>query len=160
MQNKQNISAAELYKQYSDDIFRYAFSILRNYEAARDALQEVFKRYVESENNYREECNHKTWLFTITRNYSYDKLKEKRNSNIPLEDLSGLSYSHADLDDLISLREALLQLSEEQNELIYLRDYEGYTYQEIAAFTEQSVDNVKIKLFRAKKKLKELLNNE
>lgn len=157
MQNKKNISPAELYKQYSDDIFRYAFSILRNFEEAKDALQEVFVRYVESKNNYREECNYKTWLFTITRNYSYDKLKQKRKNNIPLEDLPGLSFSNDDLDDLISLREALQQLTEEQNELIYLRDYEGYSYQEIALLTGQSLDNVKIKLFRAKKKLKELL---
>lgn len=157
LQNKQNISAAELYRQYSDDIFRYAFSILRNYEEAKDALQEVFTRYVESEDNFNKDCSHKTWLFTITRNYCYDKKKEKSSANISLDNTLHIIYN-SDNDDLISLRDAMNQLSEEHNELIYLRDYEGYSYKEIALLTEQSVENIKIKLFRAKKRLKEILD--
>jgi RNA polymerase sigma-70 factor (ECF subfamily) len=50
-----------------------------------------------------------------------------------------------------------LQLNSDENELIYLREYEGYSYKEIAELTEQSLENIKIKIFRVRKKLREIL---
>ena len=50
-----------------------------------------------------------------------------------------------------------MQLSPEDNELIYLREYENYSYKEIAEITEQSLENVKIKIFRARQKLRKIL---
>lgn len=153
------ISVKELYKQYSGDVYRYAYSILKIHDGAQDALQEVFARFMESQNEYKGKCSNKTWLFTITRNYCYDKLKEKNHKNVTLDENLNL-FNYPDHDNIISLQDAMKQLTEEQNELIYLRDYEGYSMNEIALLTEQSVDNVKIKLFRAKKKLKELFDEK
>ncbi len=50
-----------------------------------------------------------------------------------------------------------MQLNSEDNELIYLREYEGYSYKEIAEITEQSLENVKIKIFRTRQKLRKIL---
>ena len=57
----------------------------------------------------------------------------------------------------ISLKDALIKLPEEYNELIYLREYEGYSYNEIAGITKLSLENVKIKLFRARQELRKIL---
>ena len=52
------------------------------------------------------------------------------------------------------------RLSAEQSELIYLKDYEGYSYKEIAELTGLSFENVKIKLFRARQQLRNYLKGE
>ena len=60
----------------------------------------------------------------------------------------------------ISLKDALMNLPEEYNELIYLREYEGFSYMEIARITKLSPENVKIKLFRARQELRKILKGK
>jgi RNA polymerase sigma-70 factor (ECF subfamily) len=72
------------------------------------------------------------------------------------ENLFAESYE-LDIDLLVSLKEALLKLNEEYCELIFLANYAGYSYKEIAYITKLSTDNVKIKIFRARQELKRLL---
>ncbi|MGE5412392.1 MAG: RNA polymerase sigma factor [Clostridiales bacterium] len=72
-----HIPSEELYKMYSDDILRYSFSILKDYEEAKDMVHEVFIRYFENENSFKGACSYKTWLLIITRNLFFSKLKSK-----------------------------------------------------------------------------------
>ncbi|RJP70237.1 MAG: RNA polymerase sigma factor [Ignavibacteriales bacterium] len=154
---KENIPIADVFKLYAEDIFRYSYSILRNAYEARDAVQEVFLKYAESKNIFREECSIKTWLFTITRNYCYDITRKKKHSAEKIQEDFLLPVNNPDYENLISLKEAMKELTPDQNEIIYLRDYEGYSYKEIAELTGQSLENVKIKLFRAKQSLRKIL---
>lgn len=148
---------AELYERYSKDIFKYSFSILKDEEEAKDAVQEVFVKYVQNESSFKGECSQKTWLLVITRNYCYNKIKSKGFNNDRIDESLFDKQYETDYDIQISLRDALMKLSTEQNELVYLREYEGYSYKEIAEITEQSLENVKIKIFRARKRLREIL---
>jgi len=154
---KENIPIADVFKLHAEDIFRYSYSILRSAYEAQDAVQEVFLKYAESKNIFREECSIKTWLFTITRNYCYDITRKKKHSAEKIQEDILFSVDNPDYENLISLKEAMKELTSEQNEIIYLRDYEGYTYKEIAEVTGQSLENVKIKLFRAKQSLRKIL---
>lgn len=148
---------SDLYEQYGKDIFRYAFSILKDEEEAKDAVQEAFVKYARSENSFKGDCSQKTWLLIITRNYCFNRINKKDFSNERIDEESKNYKYEIDLDTRISLKDALMMLSEEHNELLYLKEYEGYSYKEIAEITEQSMENVKIKLFRARKKLREIL---
>ena len=154
---KEIISLPELYERYSKDIFRYSFSILKNEDDAKDAVQEVFVKYAENESSFKRNCSYKTWFLVLTRNYCFNKIKSKgfNNSNLEVQTFN-ITYE-TDYDTQITIRDALMQLNSEDNELIYLREYESYTYKEIAELTEQSLENVKIKIFRARKKLREIL---
>ncbi len=76
------------------------------------------------------------------RDYSEEEIKEEYELNV---------------DWKISIRDALMKLSQEQNELIFLVDYAGYTYKEIAELTNLSLENVKIKIFRARQELRNYL---
>lgn len=157
IESKEKQSVSQLFKSYSEDIRRYAFSILGNSEDAGDVLQEVFLKYQIHEDSFNGNCSYKTWLFTITRNTCYNRLREAARNNARLEDVSFKLYDGENLDDLISLKEALKQLDATDNEIIFLRDYGRFTYNEIAELLELSVANVKVKVFRAKKKLKNIL---
>lgn len=150
------ISAKELFKTYSNDIFHYSLSLLKDYENAKDAVQDVFVQFLKSEDSFRGECSYKTWLLTLTRNYCYKKLNHKSDKlesiheNLP-------DFYEMSIDTSITLNDALVKLSKAEYELIYLREYAGYSYQEISEILEISLDNVKIKLFRVRQRLKEYL---
>ena len=74
---KEIISLPELYERYSKDIFRYSFSILKNEDDAKDAVQEVFVKYAENESSFKRNCSYKTWFLVLTRNYCFNKTKSK-----------------------------------------------------------------------------------
>jgi RNA polymerase sigma-70 factor (ECF subfamily) len=150
---------AELFERYSKDILRYAFSILRNTDDAKDVLQDVFLKYQRFGGNFRGDCSYKSWLFTITRNTCYDRIKIKRNT-VEIEELKYEQAGEVSLDDLISLNTALSRLSSAENEIIYLKDFERYTYREISLLLDISITNAKSRLFRAKKKLKKMLEDK
>lgn len=150
----------ELYERYSMDIYRYSLSILKDEDDAKDAVQETFVRYVENESSFRGEASQKTWLLVVARNYCYSKLKRAENSNIRIEeDMFEEAYEPA-YETGITLQEALVCLSAELNELLFLKEYGGYSYKEMAELTQQSVENIKIKLFRARQQLREILKSE
>jgi len=153
------LTLSELYEKYSKDIFKYSFSILKNEDDAKDAVQEVFVKYAQKESSFKRNCSYKTWLLILTRNYCYNKIKSKGFNNDKLYNYVFEKQYESDYDTQITVKTALLQLKPEYNELIYLREYEGYSYKEIAEMTEQSLENVKIKIFRARQQLRKILKD-
>jgi RNA polymerase sigma-70 factor (ECF subfamily) len=153
-----NILPPGLYEKHSHDIFKYSMSLLKNREEAEDAVQEVFLKFAESGGSFRQSCSIKTWLLVITRNYCYNRLKSKNYKSGGIEEEKEYgSYSH-NFELRLTLEEALDKLSPEYNELLYLKEYEGYSYKEIAEITNQTVENVKIKLFRGRQILRKILS--
>lgn len=156
---KEKIALPDLYEKYSKDIFKYSFSLLKRSEEAEDAVQETFIKFSESSTSYKEECSPKTWLLVIARNYCYNLLKSKNfNTDIINEENFYGAYNN-NYDLKISLEDALKKLSPEYNELFYLKEYEGYSYKEIAEVTGLTLENVKIKLFRARQILRKILTD-
>lgn len=149
-------TVTELFNSYSNDVLNYSMSILKDYDEAKDAVQEVFVRYIKNEESFRGDCSYKTWLLTLTRNYCLKKLNG-RASQSELIDETILVSCELSIETRITLNDALAKLSTEEYELIYLRDYECHTYQEIAQILGITVDNVKVKLFRVRKQLRKYL---
>lgn len=160
LNTKENITLSELYERYSMDIFKYSYSILKRREEAEDAVQEVFVRYARKENTFKGKCSYKTWLLIITRNYCFNKIKDKSFTNMDIDDADFNETENPDYDMNISLKDALMKLSEEYNELIFLKEYEGFSYNEIAAITKLSSENVKTKLYRARQELRRILKGK
>lgn len=159
-QEKEDISLPAVYGKYFKDLFRYSFSILKNSEDAKDAVQEVFVKYATNSNSFKGDCSIKTWLLVLTRNYCFNFLNKKGNNIEGIED--DAHYTHAvypSYDDHISLNNAIENLPPGLSELIFLKDYEGYSYKEIADITNQTIENVKIKLFRGRQQLKKFFND-
>jgi RNA polymerase sigma-70 factor, ECF subfamily len=146
----------ELFESYSNDILLYSLSILKDYDDAKDAVQDVFAQFLKTEDAFRGDCSYKTWLLTITRNYCYKKLNNKSTQMQKIDENSSVTYE-MNIETSISLNDALSGLSDDEYEIIYLREYAGYSYQEIAGILQISIDNVKIKLFRVRQKLRKYL---
>jgi RNA polymerase sigma factor (sigma-70 family) len=149
-------SVTDLYSEYADEILAYSISLLKNYDDARDVVQEVFIRFMKSENEFKHECSYKTWLMVITRNYCYTFLRNKSNGTQRIND-EDEHKMEMNLEMKISLNIVLEQLPREDSELIYLRMYAGHSYQEIAEILGITVNNVGLRLFKLKKQLKNIL---
>lgn len=150
------LSVTELFNTYSYDILAYSASLLKNQDDAKDAVQEVFIRFMKNRENFKENCSVKTWLLIITRNYCYSKLKEKKGPEVSLDE-SFLKKELFSIETRISLQEALTRLSNNDYELLYLKEFAGYTYKEISEIIGITIPNAKVKLFRIRQQLKEYL---
>jgi RNA polymerase sigma-70 factor (ECF subfamily) len=157
--NSQIVSSEVLYEKYSKDILRYSYSILKSFEEAEDMVHEVFIRYMEKENSFKGDCSYKTWLLIITRNLCYNKLKSSgfTNERFDIENCNDVYETKYELN--ISIRDAMLKIPPEYSELLYLKEAEGYTYVEIAGLTSLTVENVAVKLYRAKQMMRKILKD-
>ena len=141
---------------YSDNIFRFAIKHLRNEMSAKDIVQETFmKVWVKHEDVQYSKI--KSYLFTTAYHAIIDwAKKDKRSGDIEQAPEVATSQSlQFDMNEVLT--EALSKLNEIQKTVVLLRDYEGYSYSEIAEITELSESQVKVYIFRARKALKEYI---
>lgn len=143
-------------EQYSDGIFRFALKHLRNEMSAKDIVQETFtKVWVKHEEVSYDKA--KSYLFTTAYHAIVDWVKQEgRSADVDRAPEMAASSSHAfDVQDV--LNEALEKLPSIQKSVVLLRDYEGYSYDEIAEITELNEAQVKVYIFRARKALKDYI---
>jgi RNA polymerase sigma-70 factor (ECF subfamily) len=139
---------------YSDNVFRFILKNIRDEDRARDIVQDSFEKLWRNAENVNFE-KVKSYLFTTAYHTMIDVLrKEKRQSymedyQIP-EDTHDEQYS--DLAEILNT--AVNQLPEIQRTVILLRDYEGYSYNEIGDITALSEAQVKVYIYRARVFLK------
>ena len=152
----QKIQTSELYHKYSNDVLNYALSFLKDIEKAKDAVSEAFLKFIDSQESFRGDCSHKTWLLIITRNYCLNNLSKARKVDIRLDDIQDLEMEN-EIDNKISIEDAINKLNTEEYEIIYLREYAGHSYREIAEILDTTIDNVKVRLFRVRQKLRKYL---
>ncbi|MPL76900.1 ECF RNA polymerase sigma factor SigM [bioreactor metagenome] len=139
---------------FTDSAFRFLVKNIKDSDAAKDILQDTFTKLWEK----REDVDFlkaKSYIFTsayhtMINNIKYNSLKY----NIP-QTQTTTSNSYNDINEV--LNEALEQLPQIQKASILLRDYEGYSYNEIGDILDLSQEQVKINIFRARVKLKEYI---
>ena len=145
-----------------DQLFRLAFSITKNKEDAEDVVQDVlfnvWKRKAEWENIE----NIEAYCFRSTRNMSLDKLALMGNNLEEIPDnydypaLGEDIQRKVEIEDQLDLLENWVnRLPEKQQTLFRLREVEELNYKEIAIILDISEEQVKINLFRLRRKLKE-----
>ena len=147
----------ECVKTYADNVYRFILKNLRHEEDARDVVQTAFEKMWRN----REEIDPvkcKSYLFTVAYHQMIDhirkvkrmQLKEEFNAEAKVQDRPANNLKKV-------LEEALSRLSETQRSLVLLKDYEGYSYDEIGKITGLSESQVKVYLHRARVQLKEYL---
>ena len=143
--------------QYADNIYRFVLKHLKNEDEAKDVVQDTFtKVWVKKDTIDVKKA--KSYLFTTAHHTLIDVVRK----NKPKDDIEVLDKSHfqrpvENLDLQEILDDALDQLPEIQKTVVLLRDYEGYGYDEIGEITGLKESQVKVYIFRARKKLKEIL---
>ena len=143
------VSALE---RQSDMLFRVAYSLLRNPEDCRDALQETALRAWEKRSRLREQRYFATWVTRILINQCHDILRRRRRT-VPIEDAA---EPMADPPD-VTLSLALGRLPEKYRLPLMLQYSEGMSYQEIARTLGVTEGSVRGRIHRAKEQLRKEL---
>lgn len=145
---------------YADNIFRFVVKHTRNKMLADDIVQETFAKVWEKHEEVQAE-KVKSYLFTTAYHCLVDVMKkEARSGTLDGMERYGSQSPPAHLFDVQKvLHEALDRLPEIQKTVVLLRDYEGYSYDEIADITTLNESQVKVYIFRARQTLKGYLKD-
>ena len=143
--------------QYADNIYRFVLKHIKNVDAAKDVVQETFAK-VWIKHGDIEAAKVRSYLFTTAHHTLIDVLrKEKYQTDVEVIDRHMNEAPVSNMDLQKTLHDALDQLPEIQRTVILLRDYEGYDYSEIGEITNLTESQVKVYIFRARTKLKQIL---
>lgn len=159
----------QIYSLYVNDLYRYVYSLCKNKSTAEDIVQETFYRayfYVES---YKKE-KIKPWLFKVAYHTFIDFLRKDKK----------LTY-FGDITFLDSKRESGIRSAEDEylvrnsiedwfkildtlpvskRNIVLLRDYYHFSYQEIAEMLDISLSKVKVTIFRSRKEIQDKMKLE
>ncbi|MEG2227225.1 MAG: RNA polymerase sigma factor [Odoribacter sp.] len=143
--------------QFSDSVYRFILKACRNKQMAEDIVQDSF--FVLWEHVRELQYNKaKAFLFTTAYRKMIDQFRrEKRNVDVSTIDSSQLTMREENIDLQEILEYALSRLSTIQQTVILLRDYEDYSYQEIAEITGLNESQVKVYIFRGRSSMKQFI---
>lgn len=146
-----------LIERYSDRIYTYFVRLIQDKDEAMSLTQETFYKVFKGIKNFDTSRDFFPYLIQVARNEGINFLnKYKRVENIEYDD--SLNYEKKEgFDKDLIIEEALKFLNKDDREILLLFYSENLTYEEISKILNISIDNVKVKLHRAKEKLKKIL---
>lgn len=158
-----------LVDRYQDYVFTVVIRILKVREEAEEVAQDVFIKAFKALKSYRGEAKFSTWLYRIAYHKALDRIK-KNNRQVAtlglIEEISEVSVESVKngMEQMLSeersamIQKALMQLPETDAAIITLYYFDGQSLKDIARITDLTEDNIKIKLYRSRKKLFTLLS--
>lgn len=167
----------ELIKDYKKSAYNIALRVLRNVEDAEDASQEALIKVYKNIQSFNMQSTFKVWMYRIVVNTCLDFKRKKSINAVSIDeniDLGGNNEVHREIADDSGNPDALVEknfnnklvndavnkLDEDYKTIIVLRDIQGFSYSEIAEILSCNLGTVKSRLNRARKSLKEILENE
>ena len=142
---------------YADGVYRFIVKNLRHEEDARDVVQTAFEKLWRAREEVENEKS-KSYLFTVAYNAMIDHLRKVKRVSLKEEFKEEVKVQSRHFHNAKEvLEKALARLSETQRSLVMLKDYEGYSYEEIGKIMNLSESQVKVYLHRARLQLKEYL---
>lgn len=145
---------------YSDGVYRFILKNIRDKDTAQDIVQESYVRMWErvKEISYEKA---RAYLFTTAYHTMIDHIRKNQRIRSLDEDYTETHTeapgTYNDLKEVIN--EAVAKLPEIQRSAIMLRDYEGYSYEEIGEILRLSESQVKVYIFRARTFLKQYIGS-
>lgn len=142
---------------YADNVYRFILKNLRHEEDARDVVQTAFEKMWRNKDEVDAQKS-KSYLFTVAYHQMIDHIRKVKRIQLKEEFSEGSKIQDRPANNLKKvLEEALSRLGETQRSLVLLKDYEGYSYEEIGQITGLSESQVKVYLHRARVQLKDYL---
>ena len=158
---------SELMEAYAKKIYYAAYSFMKNVDDAADISQDVFLKVYTNLDSFDEKRAFFPWIYRITKNLCLNKLKkcENRNSSMPEYDFIESKYTAPDehvlkKEEVDSLQDAINSLSENFREIILLKHFEECSYAEISEILDIPIGTVMSRLYGARKKLREILDEQ
>ena len=161
---------AVLVSRYKDLVYTLALRMLKNREEAEEVAQDSFIKAYKSLNRFKGDSKFSTWIYKIVYNTSLDRLKKNRKhfNDVAIDEFTEHQVKTIDnaLDNLESkeqtkaIQDCIALLPSEDGFLLTLYYFEEQTLDEISKAVGLTSNNVKVKLFRARKKLATILKNK
>lgn len=156
-----------LLDRYSHSVFSLIVRLTGNKEDAEELTQDVFLKVFQQLGRFREESSFSTWVYRIAYNTAISALRKQKKEfatdgeagcfNISEEEVDTLFGRYDREEELQLLDRALEKLAPDEHFMILLYYKEGKRIEEIGEITALSPSNVKVKLFRIRKKLYEFI---
>ena len=145
---------------HSDALFRFALKNLKDRDEAMEIVQASFEKLWIKRNDVDYE-RVKSYLFTTAYNAMVDFWRrQQKHTELGEEIMNRPGETSTEYKGLKQiLEQALSKLPEIQRSVILLRDYEGYSYEEIGKITNLNESQVKVYIFRARQTLKQIIGN-
>ena len=154
---------ALLIEAHTQDLYRYALWLCKDKNMAEDVMQEAFLRAWKSLDSLREAKAAKGWLFTIFRREHARQFERKQFKYSDVESMDVIADTEIGYDDrpeAFALRNALKVLPAEYREALEMQVLGGFSCAEIADILNISASAVMTRLFRARKKMREILGQD
>jgi len=169
VQAQDEMAFREVVDRYQAKVFSIIYGILRNRNDAEDIAQQVFAKIYFSIKNFDFRSSLLTWIYKITVNECYDYLRKKRvrklvyesdftpEESLRLENSEPATDQAPPADTRLAQHDLILKLlskvSEEDRNLLLLKEVEGHSVEELSEMTGMNENTIKVKLFRARQKL-------
>lgn len=152
-----------LYERYNRQLFGFFYRMSQDAALSEDLVQNLFLRMLKYRHTYTGEGAFKAWMYHMARNLMNDQFKRNRKMPVSrqmaelerMEQGSECNPEHEQEEQVKRLKKAMQCLDEEKREILVLSRYQGLTYKEIGAIMQLTEANVKVKVFRAMKGLKQ-----
>jgi RNA polymerase sigma factor (sigma-70 family) len=161
-------SFSYLVDKHKDNVYNLAFRICCNHEDAEEIAQDSFLKAYRSLKGFRMKSSFATWLYRIVYNTSISYIRSKKRRVLSLEDFpadaADFTWDNTNGEEAYKeyrnslVNFALQKISEEERGLISLYYYEEMSTEEISDVTGISKSNIKVKLFRARQKMYEIID--
>lgn len=163
-QEGDDFAFVSLYNRHKGAVYTFCVKMLLDKDLAKDVLQETFIRVFENRARLINSGSFRAWLFTIARNQCLNLIRRERRQ-LPLDTAGDevlrspeLPISDLEKSEQVDLvNEYLARLKEDYREVLVLREYQNLSYEEIAAITRSTLSAVKSRLFKARRKLAEFM---
>jgi len=158
-----------LVEKYKHMVFTLTLRIVKNREEAEEVSQDVFVKAYKNLENFKGDSKFSTWIYKIAYYASLDVIKRNKRQ-VKTDDIDSLYDGDLEnvqdtLKDLHEkerkkvINEAILKLNEEERIILTLFYFEELSIKEISKVVNLSDDNIKVKLFRSRKKLASILKH-
>ena len=151
-------SCERLYRDNRERVLRFLLHLTGDVELARDLVQETFARYL---SRYGRDSEQVGLLFTIARNAGLDALRRRRTSTLPERETADPrrdpEHQLIDRQEMDRVLAAIRRLDDTDRQLVALLATSTFSYREIGRLLDLSETNVKVRVHRARLKLKALM---
>jgi RNA polymerase sigma factor (sigma-70 family) len=147
---------------FGEKMYRIAFRLLENTELAKDVLQDSFLKIWEKRDELKKYRSIEAYVLTVIKNKCLDKIRLKKMTvdiySVPIETHNSV-LDFENKESSIEIKKIIQTLPQVQKLIVELRDIEGLTYEEISELLDMSVNNVRVNLSLARKKIREQFEN-
>ena len=164
----------ELFARYQQKLFTYIFHLVGNKDEAEDILQNVFSKTYKNIGNFDQTRKFSSWIYRIAHNEAVNFLKRKsKRYTVSWDDIATSKdkldtatndeppeekWAHEEITQEID--EALKELPQKYQQVLKLRYFQEYSYEDIGVILKKPVNTVGTLINRAKKKLLEVVKGQ